>query len=66
MSANKQREDIGLAKEIAAHRRGVTTGVVKVSVTVIERWEKMARELEGLPDLASGDLEKGGNAAEQI
>ena len=46
--ANKQREGISLAQEIAEQRRGVTSGVVKVPVTVIERWEEMARKLEGL------------------
>ena len=49
MIANKQREEIGLAQEIAEQHRGVTVGVVKVPVTVMERWEEMARELEGLP-----------------
>ena len=63
MLANKQREEISLAQEIAEQRCGVLVGVVKVPVTVIERWEEMARELEGLHDLASGDSEKRGNAA---
>ena len=48
MLANKQREGSNLAQEIAEQRRGVTVGVVKVPVTVIERWEEMARKLEGL------------------
>ena len=46
---------MGLAQEIAEQRRGVTAGVVKVPVTAIQRWEERARELEGVPDLASGD-----------
>ena len=45
----KQPKEVGSAQEIADQRRGVTVGVVKVSVTMIERWEAMARELEGLP-----------------
>ena len=49
MLENKQREEFGLADEIAEQRRGVTVGVVKVPVTVIERWEEIARKLEGLP-----------------
>ncbi len=44
----KQPDGVGLAQEIADQYRGVTAGVVKVPVTVIERWEEMARELEGL------------------
>ena len=47
MLENKQREEFGLADEIAEQRRGVTAGVVKVPVTVIERWEEIARKLEG-------------------
>lgn len=48
--AKQHSREVGLAQEIAEQRRGVTVGVVKVPVTVIERWEAMARELEGLPD----------------
>ncbi len=44
----EQSRELGLAQEIADQYRGVTAGVVKVPVTVIERWEEMARELEGL------------------
>ena len=47
--AKQPPNEIGLAQEIAEQRRGVTVGVVKVPVTVIERWEEMAREFEGLP-----------------
>ena len=49
--AKQQSREVGLAKEIAEQRRGVTVGVVKVPVTVVERWEEMARELEGLPPM---------------
>ena len=41
----KQPKEVGMAKEIADQRRGVMVGVVKVPVTVVERWEKIAREL---------------------
>ena len=59
MLANKQREEIGLAQEIAEQRRGVTSGVVKVPVTVIERWEKQALELEGLSEVERSMRQKG-------
>ena len=45
----QQSREIGLAREIGEQRRGVTVGVVKVPLSVVVRWEEMARELEGLP-----------------
>ena len=47
----KQSKELGLAQEIADQRRGVRVGVVKIPVTVVERWEGMARKLEGLPPM---------------
>ena len=49
--AKQQTKVLGLAQEIADQRRGVMVGVVKIPVTVVERWEGMARELEGLPPM---------------
>ena len=40
----KQSKELGLAQEIADQRRGVRVGVVKIPVTVVERWEGMARK----------------------
>ena len=49
--AKQQTKVLGLAQEIADQRRGVMVGVVKIPVTVVEKWEGMARQLEGLPPM---------------
>ena len=49
--AKQSTKELGLSQEIANQRRGVRVGVVKVPLTVMERWEGMARQLEGLPPM---------------